>query len=183
MSSEPFIGEIKMLGFNYPPLGFMLCSGQLISISQNTALFSLIGTYYGGDGQNTFGLPDLQGRVPLGQGQGNGLPNYLIGQQGGTTQRQLTVGNIPAHTHPAAGITVNMPVANNNGDVSDPSAAYLAKGSSDIYSSVSTANNYGPLTVGGNTGITGSNAPIDITNPYLAINYSIALEGIFPSRN
>lgn len=183
MSTEPFIGEIKMLGFNFPPIGYSLCAGQLISIAEYTALFSLIGTNYGGDGQTTFALPDLQGRVPIGQGQGPGLPNYQIGQKAGTTQTLLTIGNMPAHVHPATGITVNMPVSNNNGDASDPSAAYLAKGSSDIYSSVATINNYGPLTIAGQTGITGSNMPIDITNPYLVINYSIALEGIFPSRN
>jgi microcystin-dependent protein len=183
MSTEPFIGEIKILGFNFPPRGYTLCSGQLISIAENTALFSLIGTNYGGDGQVTFGLPDLQGRAPIGQGQGPGLPDYVIGQKGGNTQTTITVANMPAHSHPAQGITVNMPVSNNNGDVSDPSGAYLAKGSSDIYSSVATSNSYGALTVAGQTGITGSNTPIDITNPYLAINYSIALEGIFPSRN
>lgn len=183
MSTEPFIGEIKILGFNFPPRGYMLCAGQLISIAEYTALFSLIGTYYGGDGQTTFALPDLQGRVPIGQGQGPGLPNYVIGQKGGTTQTALTTNNLPAHVHPATGISVNMSVSNNDGDVADPSGAFLAKGSSDIYSSVATSNNYGPLTIAGQTGITGSNTPIDITNPYLAINYSIALEGIFPSRN
>jgi microcystin-dependent protein len=183
MSTEPFLGEIKILGFVYPPVGYLLCAGQLISIAENSALFALIGTIYGGDGQNTFALPDLQGRVPIGQGQGPGLPNYVIGQKAGNTQTTLTISNMPAHAHPATGITVNMPVSINNGDVSDPSAAYLAKGSSDVYSSVATSNNYGALTIAGQTGSVGNNTAIDITNPYLAINYSIALAGIFPSRN
>ena len=166
MSTEPFIGEIKILGFNFPSMGYMLCTGQLISIAEYTALFSLIGTYYGGDGQTTFALPDLQGRMPIGQEQGPGLSNYVIGQKGGTTRTVLTTNNLPAHVHPATGISVNMSVSNNNGDVSDPSGAFLAKGSSDIYSSVATSNNYGPLTIAGQTGIIGSNTPIDITNPY-----------------
>jgi microcystin-dependent protein len=83
MSTEPFIGEIKILGFNFPSMGYMLCTGQLISIAEYTALFSLIGTYYGGDGQTTFALPDLQGRMPIGQEQGPGLANYVIGQKVG----------------------------------------------------------------------------------------------------
>jgi microcystin-dependent protein len=183
MSTDPFIGEIKMLGFNFAPQGYMFCNGQALPISQYSALFALLGTIYGGDGQQVFNLPDLQGRVPIGQGQGPGLPSYVMGEKAGNMQVSLTVANMPAHSHPAQGISVTMPVTNNNGDVSDPSGAFLAKGSSDIYSSVGGSNNYGPLNVAGQTGITGSNSPISVMNPYLAINYSIALEGIFPSRN
>jgi len=183
MSTEPFIGEIKIFGFDFAPKSYANCNGQLMPISQNTALFSLLGVQYGGNGQTTFGLPDLRGRMPIGQGSGPGLPSHSIGEVSGTTSVSLLTSNLPAHTHPGQGITVNVPVATNNGDVSDPSGAYLAKGSSDVYSSVATSNNYGPLTVAGQTGITGSNLPVDITNPYLVINYSIAIYGIFPSRN
>jgi microcystin-dependent protein len=183
MSTEPFIGEIKIFGFDFAPRSYANCYGQLMPISQNTALFSLLGTQYGGNGQTTFGLPDLRGRMAIGQGSGPGLPSHSMGEMAGNTNVTLLTSNLPAHTHPAQGIIVNVPVANNNGDVSDPTGAFLAKGSSDIYSSVSTSNNYGPLTVAGQTGLTGSNTPVDITNPYLVINYSIALYGIFPSRN
>ena len=183
MSTEPFIGEIKIFGFDFAPKSYANCNGQLLAISQNSALFALLGTQYGGNGQTTFGLPDLRGRMAIGQGSGPGLPSHSMGEISGTTNISLLTSNLPAHTHLATGITVNTPVSNNNGDVSDPSSAYLAKGSSDVYSSVATSNNYGALTVAGQTAATGSNMPVDITNPYLVINYSIAIYGIFPSRN
>ncbi|MCG2612571.1 tail fiber protein [Flavobacterium sp. SM15] len=184
MSTEPFIGEVKILGFNFAPVGYMTCSGQTLSIASNTALFSLIGTIYGGNGQTTFNLPNLQGRMPIGQGQGPGLPNYTIGAVGGNVQNTLTTQNMPAHVHPANGITVNMPVATGGGDASSPQGAYLANTGTEVYSSGSTSGaNYGPLTVSGTTGIAGGSTPFSIVNPYLVINYSIATEGIFPSRN
>lgn len=184
MSTEPFIGEIKILGFNFAPKGYMTCQGQILSIAQNTALFSLLGTTYGGNGQQTFGLPDLQGRMPIGQGQGPGLPFHSMGEVSGTTAVTLLTSNMPAHVHPATGITVNIPVAAGGGDTDIPKGAYLAQATGDFYSSISTPDtNYGPLTVSGVTGIAGSGQPIAIMNPYLVINYSIATQGIFPSRN
>lgn len=99
MSTEPFIGEIKIFGFNFAPPNYQLCNGQIVSISQNTALFSLLGTTYGGNGQTTFALPDLRGRMPIGQGQGPGLPDYMMGEVSGTTNTTLTTANLPAHTH------------------------------------------------------------------------------------
>lgn len=98
MSTEPFIGEIKIFGFNFAPQNYQLCNGQIVSISQNTALFSLLGTTYGGNGQTTFALPDLRGRMPIGQGQGSGLPDYMMGEVSGTTNTTLTTANLPAHT-------------------------------------------------------------------------------------
>lgn len=184
MSTEPFIGEIKILGFNFAPRGYATCQGQLMSIAQNTALFALIGTYYGGDGQVTFALPDLQGRVPIGQGQGAGLPLYTIGETGGSPSLTLLTQNLPAHVHPGAGISVNIPVSTSGPDVPSPDGAFLSDRGVEVYSSIATAGkNYGAPTVSGNTGITGSSIPLDIMNPYLTINYSIATEGIFPSRN
>lgn len=184
MSTEPFIGEIKILGFNFAPQSYQLCSGQIMSIAQNTALFSLLGTTYGGNGQTTFALPDLRGRMPIGQGQGPGLPNYVMGQLSGTTSVTLLTANLPAHTHAAQGITVNMPVSNAGGDTDSPLGAYLANNGSEVFSSESTVGaNYGALGVSGMTSITGSNIPVSIMNPYLTINYSIAIYGIFPSRN
>nr|WP_294938427.1 tail fiber protein [uncultured Flavobacterium sp.] len=184
MSTEPFIGEIKILGFNFAPRGYQTCSGQIMAIASNTALFSLLGTYYGGNGQTTFALPDLQGRMPIGQGQGPGLPSYSIGEVAGTPTTSLTMANMPAHNHPATGITVNMPVSTGGADASSPEGAYLANTGVEVFSSISTAGkNYGALAVSGATGISGSSNPFSIMNPYLVINYSIATEGIFPSRN
>ena len=184
MSTEPFIGEVKMFGFYFAPRGYATCQGQLMSIAQNTALFSLLGTYYGGDGQTTFGLPDLQGRVPIGQGQGPGLPAYQMGEKAGATSATLTTAQMPAHVHPAQGITVNIPVSTGGADSSSPAGAYLADNGTDGYSSVSTSGaSYGAVQLSGNTAITGSGFPFSIMNPYLVMNYSIATEGIFPSRS
>lgn len=183
MSTEPFIGEIKILGFNFAPLGYLTCQGQLMSIAQNTALFALIGTYYGGDGQSTFALPDLQGRAPVGQGQGTGLPSYSIGEAAGSTSTSLTMANLPAHIHPGAGLSVSIPVSTAGSDVASPEGAFLCDRGVEVYSSIATSGkNYGASTVSGNTGSTGSSTPFSIMNPYLTINYSIAIEGIFPSR-
>jgi len=183
MSTEPFIGEVKLFGFYFNPRGYMTCQGQMMSIAQNTALFSLLGTNYGGDGQVTFGLPDLQGRIPIGQGQGQGLPSYEIGEKGGFPNVTITTNNMPPHAHPGQGITVTMPVSTGGADASSPAGAYLCDGGTDAYSSVPTAGqNYAPLAIGGTTGVTGSGLPISVMNPYLVMNYSIATEGIFPSR-
>jgi microcystin-dependent protein len=185
MSTEPFVGEVKLLGFYFPPLGYMTCQGQLLSIAQNTALFSLLGTTYGGDGQTTFALPDLQGRVPIGQGQGPGLPDYIMGEEAGTNSTTLTTANLPPHVHTAAGISVKIPVSTGGVDQSSPAAGFLADQGTDKYSSIPGANQfYGSnSTMGGQTSPTGSNFPFSITNPYLVMNFSIAIEGIFPSRN
>jgi microcystin-dependent protein len=185
MSTEPFIGEVKLFGFNFAPKGYQTCQGQLLSIAQNTALFSLLGTTYGGNGQNTFGLPDLQGRMAIGQGTGPGLPSHSMGEISGTPNVTLTGANIPPHTHPAAGIVVQVPVSTGGGDQSSPAQGFIANQGTDIYSSISTPNSFygsGSLPVSGNTGATGSGTPIGIMNPYLVMNYSIATQGIFPSR-
>ena len=184
MSTEPFIGEVKLFGFNFAPKGYATCQGQILSIAQNTALFSLLGTTYGGNGTTTFALPDLQGRAAIGQGTGPGLPSHSMGELAGTPNVTLLTANIPPHVHPAIGITVQIPVSTGGGDQSSPAAGYIANQGTDIYSSVSTPNSfYGPAQVGGMTGVTGSGLPFSVMNPYLVMNYSIALQGIFPSRN
>jgi microcystin-dependent protein len=184
MSIEPFVGEIKIFGFNFSPVGYQLCNGQIIPIAENVALFSLLGTTYGGDGQTTFALPDLQGRAAKSQGQGVGLPNYVMGQIGGSSSVTISQSNMPAHNHSAAGITANLPVASGQGSVNSPVGNYLAQASVDMYSTAATLNkNYGPLAVSGTTGSSGSSTPIAIENPYLVVNYSIAIFGIFPARN
>ncbi|WP_417939919.1 phage tail protein [Flavobacterium sp. RS13.1] len=183
MSTEPFIGEIKILAFNFAPRNYMLCAGQLLSISANSALFALLGTNYGGNGIQSFGLPDLRGRVPVSQGSFNQQP-YSMGQLAGTPTTTLLSSNMPMHTHPADGITVSEPVAATGGDTDSPVNAFLPKTGTDFYSTVSTpGSHYGFLQASGQTSITGSGSSFSIMNPYLVINYSIAIYGIFPSRN
>ena len=120
--SEPFLGQIMLVGFNFAPVGWALCNGQILSITQNTALFSLLGTTYGGNGTTTFALPDLRGRAAVGFGQGPGLSNYDLGQSTGTETVTLTVGQMPAHNHMVAANAAN-------GNVSSPSGADLAQSS------------------------------------------------------
>jgi microcystin-dependent protein len=185
MSTEPFIGEIKIFGFNFAPRGYATCQGQILSISQNTALFSLLGTTYGGNGQTTFALPDLQGRVAVGQGQGAGLPPYTIGQSAGVNTVTLTSANMPNHVHGLSTAKTTIAVNASVADANSPDSAYLASNNTTaLYAEAPQAGKFlAPAAISGNTDPAGSNSPFDITNPYLTINYSIALEGIFPSRN
>lgn len=183
MSTEPFIGEIKLLAFNFAPRSYMTCQGQIMSIAQNTALFALIGTIYGGDGQVTFALPDLRSRVIVGQGQGPGLSPYNIGQASGTENTTLLTSNLPFHTHPAQ-LNVNNAAA----AVAVPAAGSSLAAAKDINgdnTSIYTAT--APNTALSGTSITvgpiGGNQPVNNLQPYLGLNYSIAVEGIFPSRN
>lgn len=184
MSTEPFIGEIKILGFNFAPRGYQTCSGQLLSINSNTALFSLLGTYYGGDGQSTFALPDLQGRTPIGQGQGQGLPRYDIGEKAGATSATILITNMPAHNHTLNAVSAKLKASSANADEASPQSNFPAVAASPNYSgNGATAGVYtGGVELSGATDASGSGLPIDILNPYLVINYSIATEGIFPSR-
>jgi microcystin-dependent protein len=170
MGVSPFIAEITLFGGNFAPRGYALCAGQVLAISQNTALFSILGTTYGGNGQTTFALPDLRGRVPVGQGQGPGLSNVDLGQQAGAETVTLTSGQMPAHTHTAAatqaGATSTRP-ANNV-----PSGGGAYNPTSD-----------GSTLAAGFIATTGGSQPHENHQPYLGLNYIIALEGIFPSRN
>ncbi|MEO8239837.1 MAG: tail fiber protein [Flavobacterium sp.] len=185
MSTEPFIGEIKILGFNFAPMGYMTCQGQLLSIAQNTALFSLIGTYYGGDGQVTFGLPNLQGRVAIGQGQGAGLPYYSMGEMSGSPTVTLITSNLPPHVHTLNTVVVKIKASSANADETSPDGNYPANTTGASFSGNGpTANVFtGGTTLTGSSDPAGSGLPIGVMNPYLTINYSIAVEGIFPSRN
>lgn len=184
MSTEPFIGEIKLFGFNFAPKGYSSCNGQLLNIASNTALYSLIGTTYGGNGVQTFALPDLRGRIPINQGQGPGLPNYLMGQAAGTTEVTLNNGNLPAHIHTLNAAQVQINANSGSADESSPQGNHLAMPASPIYSeSGGTAGVFlGGARMSGTTDISGGNLPVNILNPYLVVNYSIAIYGIFPSR-
>lgn len=172
MSTEPFIGEVKLLAFNFAPRGYATCSGQIMSIAQNTALFSLLGTTYGGNGQTTFALPDLQGRVPIGQGQGPGLPSYSMGEVSGTPTTTLLSANMPQHTH-------SLNCSTGAATSTSPSGNYIAATEENPSYSPSPGGYMNPSSIG----VSGGSQPFSIMQPYLAMNYSIALQGIFPSRN
>lgn len=171
---EPFLGMISLFGFNFAPSGWAFCNGQLLSIAQNNALFALLGTIYGGDGRTTFGLPDLRGRVPIHFGQGPGLSSYSQGQVAGAETTTLILNNLPAHNHPLNAVS-------QGGDTSAPAGAFLCDtGTLDRdYRSGGT----GVIMNAGAIGNTGNSQPISIIQPYLAVNYCIALQGIFPSRS
>lgn len=185
MSTEPFIGEIKIFAFNFAPRGYATCQGQLMGIAQNTALFSLIGTYYGGNGQTTFGLPNLQGRMPIGQGQSSLGASFVMGQSAGNTAVSILTSNIPPHIHTLNNVAVKIKASSANADESSAEGNFPATTKASTYSGNGATNNVftGGTAITGNTDITGSGIPVDISNPYLTINYSIATEGIFPSRN
>lgn len=170
---EPFVGQIQSFGFNFAPRGWAQCNGQLLPIAQNTALFSLLGTTYGGDGRTTFGLPDLRGRAPLHVGQGTGLAKRDIGSKGGQENVTLSVGQMPNHTH-AATVKASDQAANS----SKPTGNTL--GSGNIYHAPPTKENLATDMV--SIGATGSNEAHTNMPPYLTINWCICLIGLFPSR-
>lgn len=177
--SDPFIGEIRMLGFNFAPRGWALCAGQILSIAQNTALFSLLGTTYGGNGQTNFALPDLQGRAPLHYGQGPGQPNYGLGQKAGEEAVTLSASEMPQHTHQA--------VARSTADSGAPgSGTVWAAAPEAMYGALPPVNTNGAISgpmspLAANSA--GGSQPHDNLPPCTVVNYSIALQGIYPARN
>jgi microcystin-dependent protein len=168
--SEPFLGEIRMFAGNFPPRGWAKCDGQLMAISQNDALFALLGTTYGGDGVTTFGLPDLRSRIPLHQGQGTGLSSYALGQAAGTETITLTSNQIPQHSH-----LMSAPNASTN----SPSLAAFGSNGLAIYK-VPPASATMAANIIQNAG---GNQPHENLMPFLVVTFIIALEGIFPSQN
>ena len=176
----PFIGSIVLFAGNFAPRGWALCQGQLLSISQNTALFSILGTTYGGNGQTTFALPDLRGRVPVGTGQGLGMQPYELGEVAGSQTVTLTTQQMPQHNH-------FVQVAGGNADTATATNNYLATANANYGGDPVTINTYnGTQTATLNPGsisATGNNLPHDNMQPSLGLNYIIALQGIFPSRN
>lgn len=168
--SEAFIGEIRIYGFNFPPRGWAMCNGQILSISQNSALFALLGTTYGGNGQTTFALPNLQSRVPVHFGQGPGLSPYSLGQASGTESVSLTSGQLPSHGHLVAASSVAP-------NASRPGNAFLAANGAYQAAADGTTMATGMIQASGNS------QPFGILPPYLALNFCICLEGLFPSRN
>lgn len=177
---EPFIGTIMAFGFNFAPRGWAKCEGQLLPINQHTALFSLLGTTYGGDGRTTFALPDLRGRVMIGEGNGPGLSDHRMGAKSGSETNTLIVQNLPSHNHSFTG---HLNANEKAGDSDDPQNAALAVTESDNYNSNNVTVRMKEGSVTGEIGHTGNNQPVNNMQPYLALNYCIALQGIFPSRS
>ncbi|MGG1946291.1 tail fiber protein [Trinickia sp. NRRL B-1857] len=203
--SDPFIGEIRMAGFNFAPTGWAQCQGQTIAISQNQALFALLGTVYGGNGVSNYQLPDLRGRTPVGMGQGLGLSNIDIGESDGVENITLTSGNMPQHTHVAAvtgGGTVTGAIAipattstaaQTEGATPGPTTVLgpiaVTGHPGSLYSTAAPNTTLAPFNVSLQSsapaiqnGLAGSSLPFSSRNPYLGINFIIALQGVFPSR-
>ena len=170
----PFIAGIILFGGDFAPRGWAFCNGQLLPINQNQALFSLLGTTYGGNGVTTFALPDLRGRIAIHEGQGPGLPPYTLGERAGSPETTLIAANLPAHAHALNGVS-------DTGNVPSPAGAFLAStGETDPeYRTSGTVVAMNSAAIG----VTGSNQSFSNMPPYLAVNYIIALNGIFPSRN
>jgi microcystin-dependent protein len=163
--AEPFLSEIRLMSFNFAPKGWALCNGQLLPINQNQALFSLLGTLYGGNGQTTFALPDLQGRVPMHEGQG-----FTLGQRGGEEAHTINQQEFPTHNH-----FVNVVNANAN---AGPAGNYFAA-ANQAYQPAPANTNLAPNSITN----TGGSQPHENRQPYLALTFAIALQGIFPSQN
>ena len=178
--AEPFLGEIRLFGFNFAPRGWALASGQIISIAQNTALFSLLGTTYGGNGQTTFALPNLNGTAAMGNGNGSGLTPRDLGEVTGATTVTLATTEMPTHTHlvNTAVVATITPAQLNN--VPNATALMSFSGPGAAYGEVATpAVAMSPLAVG----LAGGGLPHSNQQPYLTLNFCIAVSGVFPARN
>jgi microcystin-dependent protein len=181
MFVEPYLANVTVFAGNFAPRGWMFCQGQLLAIAQYDALFALIGTTYGGDGQVTFALPDLRSRVANHQGQGPGLSNYVLGQMSGTENVTLLTSQNPGHNHAFISITGTLAGTSTTGTLSVPNNAVPA--GAQIYSNNPDGNSMGFYSSTGVTTPAGGSSPVNIVQPVLAMNYIIAVEGIFPSRN
>ena len=171
--SEPFVGEIRMFAGNFAPRGWAFCDGQLLAVSQNDALFSLLGTIYGGDGRTTFGLPDMRGRIPVHAGSGPGLAPRRLGAKGGSENVTLTVNQLPSHTHTGRG-------SGENGSDPNPNANFLASSTVvQAYATETPDTNFAAHAV---TEVGGSRNHTNMM-PYVCIHFIIALFGIYPSRH
>ena len=171
--STPFIGEIRMFGGNFAPAGWAFCNGALIPISENDALFNLIGTTYGGDGQNTFALPNLQSRVPVHAGTGPGGQSFILGESGGQETVTLTVNQIPAHNHVPGGFT------GTGGQSSPANGVWASSGAKTLYSDTAPGSAMSADAVKSG----GGSQPHDNMIPFLVINFILSLFGVFPTAN
>ncbi len=181
---EGTIGYITPVAFNFAPKSWAFCNGQIINITSNTALFSILGTTYGGNGTTTFALPDLQGRVPVGAGNGPGLSPYTLGQKGGSNTATMTLNNMPAHVHSVL-VQAHIPVNEDAAGLDTPTDAFPAIGPTLYASSPSAGATLAAnaMTANFTLGTAGSGQPFNTTQPYLALNYCVCLYGVFPARN
>ena len=177
--SDPYIGEIRAVAFDFVPRGWMACNGALLPIAGYSALFALLGTTYGGNGTTTFALPDLRGRSAVGVGTGNGLSPVIQGQSGGTENVSLTTAQLPAHTHAASS---NLPGSSEVASTNDPQGAVPAVGRGiELYVPGTGNLTMGPLAI--TVAPTGGGQPVPLRNPFLGLTYIIAAEGEFPPRS
>ena len=170
--AQPYIGEIRMFGGNFAPAGWAFCQGQLLAISENETLFNLIGTTYGGDGQSTFALPDMRGRLPIHMGQGGGLSNYVLAQTGGTENVTLTTSQIPQHNH-------ILTVSSSAASASTPQGNIVANATSNLYIRDIPSDTMNP----GSVGSAGGSQPHTNIMPFLCVSFIISLFGIFPTQS
>jgi len=172
--SDQYLGEIRLVGFNFAPTGWAICAGQLLPISQNTALFALLGTFYGGDGKTTFALPDLRGIAPMNQGSGPGLSPRVVGEQGGSETVTLLTSEIPAHSHSVIGSAAE------GGDRSPANEQFaVGVGGINTYAAPGSPTAMSPQAIG----VAGGSLPHNNLQPFLALTPIIALQGIFPPRS
>jgi microcystin-dependent protein len=175
--SEPYIGTIMMFGGNFAISGYQMCNGQLLAIQTNTALFSIVGTSFGGNGVQTFGLPDFRGRVPIHQGTGPSLSPYVLGQSGGTESVVLNQSQMPAHSHLVSAVGT---AASANSLTPQNAVPVATAGKPEIYSTtVTTLVTMNPAMIKS----TGGNSPFPVLQPFLTVTFLIALVGLYPSRN
>ena len=181
---DPFLAEIVMFGGNFAPRGWAKCEGQLLPINSNSALFSILGTMYGGDGRTTFGLPDMRGRTPVGVGRGPGLSDYRQVPGGGHEQVHLNVTNLPAHNHTAsASLKASFTPPLGGGTLTNPSGANLSSSGETIYTTNAANQTMAADSVAVTIGNTGGNIPFSVVQPWCAVQFIIALQGVFPSRS
>lgn len=181
---DPFLAEIVMFGGNFAPRGWAKCEGQLLPINQYSALFSLLGTMYGGDGRTTFGLPDMRGRTPIGVGRGPGLSDYRQGPGGGHEQVYLNVTNLPSHTHStSAALKASFTPPTGGGTLTNPNGANLSSSGENIYTTNAANVTMAADSVAVTVGNTGGNIPFSVVQPWCAVQFIIALQGVFPSRS
>lgn len=176
--TTPMLAEVRLFAGNFAPRGWMFCYGQILSIAQNTALFSLLGTTYGGNGQTTFALPDLRGRVPRGTGQGPGLDSVNLGEMAGSPTHTLIITEMPAHNH-----TASIPAASALGTLNAPAAGTVPAASNQRNAQYAPSGTADVQMAAHATGISGGSQPFSIMPPYVGLNYIIAVEGVYPSRN
>ncbi|GAB4191467.1 MAG: tail fiber protein [Roseiflexaceae bacterium] len=183
--TTPMIAEIRMFAGNFAPRSWAFCQGQILSIAQNTALFSLLGTTYGGNGQTTFALPDFRGRVPVGTGQGPGLPSVNLGEMSGSPTHTLIITEMPAHNHVIQSTLNGTSATANSGNPGDSIPATSSSLSLYISSSVNPPLNrpFASTVISNVCNIAGGSQPFSIMQPYLGMNFIIAVEGVYPARN